>query len=568
MSEQAGDDFMQIKEYQSSKFTEQRVSSVSVASRIVEHEVFEAPSNDNKVRWVWLNGRIYKANIVEDEDAEQFGNILSLVLIEDGPVSSLTGTVDFVRKTDPNSDYVLVHGKNRYAVMKNLSQTNKVDSKFKANISLKDLENRNLCQAYLRLSNPDYISESESRYYPALYIGKKEETWKGVVKMEAFSRNISIRRSDGRLITSRYTSLREVLIDEEAKPLEKDKSISSENEPVSPISEEHHHILLELACPMGGKLYVSPKLATFGELPLPSLLGLPLRLTTPLNKKEMEVFATEIASHLVIEGCGMTWGVEKLDKNNEEDSVWDKLEAVANHHESPHKQKKTPGSIEKEVLQHGPTVTYKEIGAFDYSPRSPSKSILKSSSKDRFSLEQNTTNKAHSTPPKELSSVKWKDQLDIEDSRERTSSETRVLSEKRTYFENGNIVTVIKEYSNEDTDEKRVPSDPRLSSTLLRQTVASEKKKTLPSSSSSNLLQGKAGSLMPIKKAQTLTKSRPRVSTNLKKQRPEENLMTAFDMFVNSLPSKIAPELVFPLFKEMTGRAVNLLAEYQATQKK
>lgn len=569
-------EFVQIKEYNESKTFESRPSMSLASSRIVtpastEKDTFNPRTDNTKVRWVWFDGKLLKCSLFEDESAEQFGQILSLILLESGPVSSITGSVDFVKTEDPSADYVLVSGRSRYGVLKSLSESKSNEMAKKANITLKDLDNRVISDAFLRLNNPDYSSEGESRYYPALFIGKKDETWKGVVKMEAFNRNISIRRSDGRLITSRYVLLKEVMVDEEAKPLEKDRSISSENEPVSPISIEHQHLLLELASPIGGRLYVSPKLANFNELPLPCLIGLPLKLTTPLNKSELDVFSSEIDDHLVIEGSGMTWGVEKKEQNHsisshqDESDVWSKLESVAHHHESPHKQRKTPECLEKEVLQHGPTVSFKEVGVFDYSPKSPSKSILKASSRDRLSSEEKQSReRSLSSPPREIGSIKWKEDIENKEEekhRTRTSSETKIISEKRTYFENGNIVTVVKEFDKEKTepDVKKIPSDPKLSASFLQPTLTSYNKRSISPGYSSSKLQA----VLPIKNRKAPIKTKPRVQTF--KKEPEESLMKAFDIFVNSLPSKVAPELIFPLFKEMTGRAVNLVAEYNAT---
>ena len=567
-------EFVQIKEYTETTSPEKRLSSSIISSRIVESDkIFQDrvdyQPDERKVRWVWFDGKLVKCTLVEEESAEQYGQILSLVLLEAGPTSSITGTVDFVKKEDPGADYVLVSGRSRHGVLRSLSDSKVKDLNFKPNITLKDLDNRPLCKGFMRLNNPFHTPEVESRYYPALFIGRNDETWKSVVRLEAFNRNITFRRSDGRLFNSRYTSLKEVIIDEEAKPLERDWSISSENDPVSPISQEQQHLLLELSQPVGGKLFVSPKLANFQVLPLPCLIGLPLKLTTHLNKDEIEVYATEIADHLVVEGCGMTWGVDRNDQmrasmdSQSEIEIWAKLEKVAEHHETPHKPKKCPESLEKPIIQHGVKVEFRNVNSFEYdkceSPKLPGRSILKSSSKERFSSERRSheeRERSLSSPPRELSTVKWKDEQKITESmRQRTNSETKIISEKRTYFENGNLVSVVKEYDKDQPDTKRVPADPRLAASFAIPTIASESKKAL-----TTYISSKAQTMLPIKKQKIVMKTKPKPSESA----PETSLMKAFDLFVGSLPAKIAPELVFPLFKEMTARAVNLTAEYKA----
>lgn len=529
----------------------QEIQGVGSGMRNFGSEKGGEGSGNGGVRWVWIERKLVKCRLVSDEKLEHEGPTVEMQVLENAGVEIIFGTVGYPKKSDPSSDYVIEsdNGK-RYGVLLSLKKK-KEPSLFDSNITLKNLENEILCEAHLSLKSTCISDGIQARYYPGLYLNKKDETWKVVVRMEAFSRNVSFRRSDGRLCNGKYTLLKEIPFPEEARPLEKDSSMTSECGPVSPITEDEHYLMLELSQPTGGRLVISPELARFECLPPACCIGLQFTLKTPLSPSGVQASASEVNGKVVIEANGVSWGIEsKKDIHHckSSSSLWSRLEQAAGHHESYHMLRQSSESREKAPVVHGEG-RMQQMNTDDF--KSP-KSILKQSSLVRKSSEKKAAFADTYPKGKEVSNVQWKEEPSFKvtheekktEGRERTNSETRIISERKTYFENGQIVTVVRDF-NVSEDGERVPVDTRLSDTI-RQT-SSQKQLTKPLNSQPQ---------MPIKKTSLSMRGN-------KKQpgAPEQNLMVAFEEFIGAMPVKVEPELLFPLFKEMTARAIGLISE-------
>lgn len=525
--------------------------------------------DQGKTRWIWVDGRLLKCAVAGDAVDEREGGCVEIYVEEKAGLGVIFGKVDHPRRSDPSCDYVVENEDGRrFGVLFSLKKS--PSEPFNSNVTLKNLDNDALCDGNLSLKSK-YLSDGiEARYYPGLYINKKDETWKVVVRMEAFSRNVSFRRSDGRLCNGKYTLLKEIPFSEEARPLEKDTSINSEYGPISPITQDEHYLILELSQPTGGRLVVSPDLANFDTLPPACCIGLNFIVKTPLSASGLEASASEVNGKVVVEAKGITWGIEAKNegvknKNSSTSDIWAKLEQAADHYESHHSLRLSAEAREKSLLLHGDQ-HMQEVPTEEF--KSP-KSILKQGSGLKKSMDKKLTfadnhEEQHrlqmAIPIESLKKDETPAKSGPQVSQVRSSSETRIISEKKTYFENGQIVTVVRDFKVSEDGEK-IPVDSKLSDTMgqcknkgTKKQTSTLKQVTKPANNQPQ---------MPIKKTPVNFRGNKKIPGA-----PEHNLMVAFEEFIDAMPVKVEPEILFPLFKEMTARAIGLVSEVAKKPKK